>query len=318
VNSTFDSTATSDATILREAHAADEAPLATLAATGVPEVPAPLRTSQVLRGILAQNPGVKAFSVRRILASIGSDRFEASLMMFSIPAIVPVPSRWGAVALPTGAIAYQLASGRKQIELPRAILKKSVSRRALAVAIHAILPILEAAEKVVRPRWAWVSHSSSRRAIGVFVFLLALAIAFPLFGFSPLHATSIFVMALGMSEQDGLAVLIGVAIGVLSLALLAASGISARALRAKAAKWLRKVGQKLGLTVLARSVKRLGYPRLARMLTLGWSDFLMAWDPERGSSHKTLSRTRIVAGKGTRPERALRVTPSPQCASRAA
>jgi hypothetical protein len=219
--------------------------------------------------------------VERILASIGHDRFEASLMLFSLPAIVPVPAPWGMVTLPTSAIACQLAAGQKEIKLPRFVLRKCVSRKALAVAVHAILPILEAAEKVVRPRWSWVSHPSARRAIGLFVFLLGIAIAYPLFGFNALHATSIFVMSLGMAERDGLAVLIGVAVGLLSLAVLAASGISARALRVKAGNWLRKIGRRLGLITLARILDRFGYERLARMLRLQWSALLLMWDPEK-------------------------------------
>ena len=112
-------------------------------------------------------------------------------------------------------------------------------------------------------------------------FALGVAIAFPLFGFTSLHATSIFVMALGMAEQDGLAVLLGVVVGVLSLAVLAASGMSARALRAKGTRWLRKLGQKLGLDMLARFLRRHGYVRLARILTLEWSSLLLLWEPER-------------------------------------
>ena len=79
--------------------------------------------------------------------------------------------------------------------------------RALAVAIHASLPVLEAIEKIARPRWLWLSHSRLRQALGLFVLLMALGLAFPLFGLGSLHATSIFVIALGMAEQDGLAML---------------------------------------------------------------------------------------------------------------
>jgi hypothetical protein len=242
---------------------------------------APIRTSEILRGILTKNPGVRTFTVQGILASIGNERVEASLMMFSIPAIVPVPGPWGIVSLPTGAIACQMVAGQRQISLPRFIQKKAVSRKALAVALHAILPLLEAAEKVVRPRWSWVGHSSFRRAIGVFVFLLAIAIAYPLFGFNALHATSIFVMALGMAEQDGVAVLIGVAVGLLSLLTLATSGMSARAIRSRAGRWLRKMGKKLGLAVLARVLARRGYERIASLLSFQWSNLLLLWNPER-------------------------------------
>jgi len=264
-------------------------------------LPPRARTSEVLRGILSNNPGVKKFSVERIFASIGSERLEASLMMFSIPALVPVPCPRGVVSISAGAIGWQLVAGGKAIKVPRFILNKSVSRRALAVAIHAILPVLEAAEKVVRPRWGWVSHPAFRRAIGLFVFLLAIALAFPLFGFSTLHATSIFVMALGMAEQDGLAILAGMAVGMLSLAVLAASGMTVKALRAKAVRWLRKVGRKLGLHAFARLLHRWGYERIARLLTLEWSDLLLFWDPEKSAARRA---ARLPASSGDRPGQA--------------
>jgi hypothetical protein len=258
-----------------------------------------MRTSEILRGILTKNPGVKTFSVKRILSSIGDDRFEASLLMFSIPAIVPVPSPRGIVAIPTGVIASQLVSGEKQITLPPFILRKCVSRRSLAVAIHAALPILEAAEKVMRPRWNWVNHAVSRRALGLFVFVLAIAIAYPLFGFNAFHATSIFVISLGMAEQDGLAVMVGVAAGVLSLAILATSGPSVRALRAKVAKSLRKLGRKLGLKVFASFLERKGYAQLASLVTFEWSKLLWIWDPEN-PPHRAASRTRRAARRRAR------------------
>ena len=241
-------------------------------------------TSEVLRSILTKNPGLKTFSVERILASIGDDRFEASLVMFSIPAIVPVPGPRDLVTMPMGVIACQLASGQPRIKLPRFILNKSVSRRSLAVAIHAILPVLEAAEKVVRPRWSWVSHALSRRAIGLFVFLLAIAIAYPLFGFSAFHAMSIIVISLGMAERDGLAVVLGVVTGILSLAMLVTTGMSPRVLRARLAALLRKTGRKLGLTVFASYLRKKGYTRLARIVSFEWAQLLLRWDPEHGAA----------------------------------
>lgn len=239
-----------------------------------------LKTSEILRGILTKNPGVETFSVERIVASIGLDHVEASLMMFSLPALVPVKSPGGIVSLPTGALAMQLVAGRKQIRLPRFILNKTVSRRSLAVAIHAIMPVLEAAERVVRPRWSWVAHPISRRAIGLLVFLLAVAIAYPLFSANAAHAMSIFMVSLGMVEQDGLAVLVGVVAGVLSLVVAATSGFSLRALRDKVYKALRKLGKKFGLHAFASYLEKRGYTRIARLLRLEWSGLIMRWDPE--------------------------------------
>src|SRR3954470_19928421 len=99
--------------------------LESIPAVAVTERLSHLQASQILRGILTNNPGVKTFSVEQILASIGNDRFDVSLMLFSVPAIVPVPCETGVVVLPTGAIACQMLAGHKQIQLPAFIRKKS-------------------------------------------------------------------------------------------------------------------------------------------------------------------------------------------------
>lgn len=255
------------------------------AANAVP-VSTDQRTSQILRGILTNNPGVTSFSVERILASIGNDRAEAALMMFAIPAIVPVVAPRGIVAVPTGVIGYQLLSGQTQIRLPRFILNKSVSRRSLEIAIHAIVPILEAAERVVRPRWRWFSHPFSRRVIGLLVFLLAIAIAYPFFGFNALHAVAIFVVSLGLAEQDGLAILLGLVAGMVSLVLVATCGVSVRAVRTKLRKTLRRAMRRLRRSFIAKFLDKIGFTRLARLLTTEWQDLLMMWDPAKREAER--------------------------------
>jgi hypothetical protein len=270
-------------------------------ASGAPQGRSLLRVSEVLRGILSNNPEVTTFSVERILSSIGEDDFEASLMMFSIPAMVPVPRPKGLVTMPTGAIACQMIAGHKQIRLPRFIRRKAISRKALAVAIHAILPVLEAAEKVVRPRWRWVSHSIWRRVTGLFVLLLVVAIAFPLFGFNALHASSIFVISLGMAEKDGLAVMVGVVAGVLSIALVA-SGVSVRAIRSKVSKWLWKISRKLGLNAFAEFLDRRGHTWLAKVLSFQWSSLILKWDPEARAANRARTAARAAGAPAPGPQ----------------
>jgi hypothetical protein len=125
-----------------------------LSSRRVPNVP-PVRTSQLLRELLTKNPTVKTFTVERIVNSIGHHRVGTSLMVFSIPGMVPVPGTADLVGISTGAIAWQIISGKKEIELPKFVLERSVPRGALAVAIHAILPVLQRAEKAAKPRWHW-------------------------------------------------------------------------------------------------------------------------------------------------------------------
>jgi hypothetical protein len=180
------------------------------------------RTSQILREILANNPDVEDFTVDKVVNSIGETSFGTSLMFFAIPEVVPipVPGLAAIVVIPTAVISGQMAAGHKQIRLPKFILKKTVPRKALAAAIRAILPLLEKAEKVSKPRWRWATTPLAKRLLGVFIFILALSIAFPMPGFNMPQAISTFIIALGLVEDDGILVAAGVIAGLASLALL--------------------------------------------------------------------------------------------------
>jgi len=261
-----------------------------------------IRTSQVLRDILAKNPKVQNFTIRQIVESIGESRVGASLALFSIPGIVPVPGTSNLAGVPTGFIAGQMIAGKKEISLPKFILERSVPRRSLAVAIYAILPVLELAEKAAKPRQLWVSHPASQRVLGLFILILALVIAIPLLGFNAMHATSIFIISLGLVEQDGLAILIGVAVGVASLILLAGTGVSGNVVRSLTGLWMKKsfknIGikwaTKVGLKWAGRLSKRFGF-QWATLLLLERAETVLAWDTEVLSRRRSGNRKRSTA-----------------------
>jgi hypothetical protein len=185
--------------------------------------PRPRRTSQVLRDILAKNPDVEQFTIKQIAQGLGETSFGTALMFFTIPEVIPIPIPGIAaiVVLPTLFISGQMVAGKTEIKLPEFILKRTVPRQALERAIRIIVPLLERAEKLTKPRWGWATTPAARRFLGAFIFLLALAIAFPLPGFNMPQAIATFIISLGLVENDGLLVVIGVIAGLLSLGLLA-------------------------------------------------------------------------------------------------
>jgi len=181
----------------------------------------PVRTSKILRELLEKNPD-KSFTVQKIVDCIGgASSFGTSLLAFSIPEVlpIPIPGLFTVVVIPTGIISAQMIAGNKQLKLPKFLLKRSVPRKALATAIHAILPFLEKTEKYVKPRWQWAVHPASQRFIGAFIFLLALAMALPIPYTNMPLAISIFIISLGLIEKDGKMITVGILIGLASLAL---------------------------------------------------------------------------------------------------
>ena len=182
---------------------------------------APIRTSEILRNLL-KDKKERSFTVQKISESLGTSSFGASLLVFSIPEVlpIPVPGMSAVVAVPTGVISAQMIAGHKQITLPKWLLKRRVPRKALATAIHSILPVLERMERATRPRGRWVTNPLVKRLLGVFIFLLALAIALPVPGTNMPPAIAIFVTSLGMIEHDGWMIALGILIGLASILLI--------------------------------------------------------------------------------------------------
>jgi hypothetical protein len=279
--------------------------IAVRSAADLPEFSA-TRTSQLLREILTKNPRVKNFTVQQIVDAIGERRIGTSLMFFSIPGMLPVPGTSNLVGLPASLVAGHMIAGKTEIKLPEFILQRSVPRRSLTVAIHAILPVLERVEKAVKPRHRWASHPATHRALGVLVFLLALVIAFPNAGFNIAHAASIFIISLGMVERDGLAILLGVVAGIASLVLLTGAGVSAEVLRSIAGGWVKKFLKKIGLKWFARTglklaarlLKKFGF-QWTTLWLLEWAELLLLWNPEASAkSALKLQRKRSTVRRG--------------------
>ncbi len=187
-----------------------------------PQATIPPRASRMLRDLLEKNPNLKDFSVAKIVQGVGgSTSFGTCLMMCSLPEVlpIPIPGLTAVVVLPTGIIAAQMMAGNDRIRLPKALLRRKIPRKALATAVHAILPFLEKTERYIKPRWKWATHPVAKRFVGFVVFLLALAIAVPLpFTNMPL-AIAVFLIAIGLAENDGALILVGIVLGLSLMAL---------------------------------------------------------------------------------------------------
>lgn len=238
--------------------------------------PQRVTTSRLLRQILTKNPTMETFTIEHIVESMSEGGLAQPLLLFSVPGMLPVPETATLTGLPASAIAGHMIIGRHKIELPQFIRERTVPRRSLAVAIHSVLPVLERLEKATKRRWLWVSHPIAQRMLGVLLFVLAVTVAFPLVGFTLPHAAAMFTITLGVAEQDGLAILLGVAAGIAALVLVSGRDLTFTALRTKAWKWMRGLARKFTGSVL----KKLGF-NWASLISFDWSQLLLLWNPER-------------------------------------
>ena len=184
------------------------------------------RTSDILKALISDE-SQRVLTVEQIVKALGPTSFGTSLMVFSIPEVLPIPlpGMTAAVVIPTGIISSQLVRGKREIRLPNALLKRSIPRKAFATAVGAILPFLERAERGTRARWRWASNPVAKRFLGVFILMMAAVIALPIPFTNMPAAISIFIISLGMVERDGVLISLGILLGLATIAMIGALGL---------------------------------------------------------------------------------------------
>ena len=190
--------------------------------------PIPERTSEVLRDLVQEGQSER-ITFGEILIELRHRAIGFALLIFALPCCLPMPPGIPTVCgVAIVIIAVNLIAGRQRLWLPRVITAKTVSRPDLKRMVDRWLPYLERLEKVCRPRFPIVTDPVGKVLIGMVIFALGFIMILPipfLGNMPPGFAAS--VIAIGMTERDGLVVLIGTvasaaAIAVASVATTAA------------------------------------------------------------------------------------------------
>jgi hypothetical protein len=232
------------------------------------------KLSARLRRVLLDHPRARHFTVHRIIGALRIDPAESSLALFSAAGVFAAPKVTGLSGPMISAIGAGLALGRKTIALPRRLMRKKIPRNSLSILVQGISALLDATEGATRERWSWVFHPATSVALGLILFLLGVASMAPIIGGGAQHAASAFLMAIGLAERDGLAVMIGALAGIASLALAALSIATGRKLWKKVKAWLVQCARRLHLGVLAALLDRC-CDGLGDLVRLKWGGLLL-------------------------------------------
>jgi hypothetical protein len=151
--------------------------------------------------------------------ALGDRGFGVLLLIFAVPNLIPVniPLISAALGAPLVLLAAQLSYGRHKPWFPHWFTRQSVPRANFEAVVLRAIPYLERAEAFLRPRLAPLLSWTGERLIGLFLLVLTVVLALPIPFGNWLPAFAICIIGLAIVEKDGLAVLIGVAVGVLSL-----------------------------------------------------------------------------------------------------
>jgi len=181
--------------------------------------PAPgrrLPLSAVLRQLAAE-PGHERVSVQDLFAALGDRALAALLFVFAVPNVIPSPPGLSTVlGVPLLFLSGQMLLGRNAW-LPAFVARRSMAREDFEALMSRVLPWLERAEKLLKPRFSGLALPPMEYLVGLVCLMLAVILVLPIpLGNIP-PAFAIALMALGILERDGVWVLAGLSVTFLSL-----------------------------------------------------------------------------------------------------
>ncbi len=176
------------------------------------------RTSQIMAKLTSGSDSVR-ISVGEIITALEDKVFALMLVLLGLPNCLPMPPPIALISgLLTSFVAVQMILGFKKSWLPKRLLNLTISRSGLERTLVKATPHIKKLEQYASPRLLFFTSRIASSAVGLCVFLLALAmvLAVPIIGQIPL-GVAICLIGLGLVEHDGLVIIAGLIIGAIGV-----------------------------------------------------------------------------------------------------
>ena len=180
--------------------------------------PSDLAEESLAEGLreLLQNAEGQRISMNQFFDSFREKGFGILLMMFSLPSALPLPAP--GYSIPFGIIlallAMQILFGRRTPWLPQRVLRISFKRSFMEKMVPAGILFLSKTEALVRPRLRWFAGRVGQLLPVFLVMLMAACMMVPIPGTNTVPAMVVFLIGMGLSQNDGLVLCLGSLAGV--------------------------------------------------------------------------------------------------------
>ena len=174
------------------------------------------RALLVTLAALTQPDAPKRISLSEIMQALGDGAVLPLILLFALPNVVPMPPGTSTVlGIPLMFFSLQWSLGRKPW-LPAFVGRWSVPSRTLASLVERADGWLDRHGRWLRPRMALFASRRWTPLVGWLCVVLAFVLALPIPFGNILPALAIVVLALGMLQRDGLWVLAGLLVTLVS------------------------------------------------------------------------------------------------------
>lgn len=159
--------------------------------------------------MLAGRRGEK-LSLGEVVDAFGDRAFGPVMLFFALLNMLPwPPGGTTIVGFPLVLLSMELAWGRDTLWIPRWLERISVNRTLFQKLSLKLLKPLRFTENLSRPRLPLLTCGLGQSLVGLACLFLSIVLVLPVWGANLIPAAAIGFFALGVTQRDGVAVLIG-------------------------------------------------------------------------------------------------------------
>ncbi len=184
-------------------------------------VPVPdRRLSEVFADLAAADRA--RVSIRDVVEALGDRSFAPVMILLAVPNAIPfLPGSSAVLGFLLALIGLQLVLGMRRVRLPARLNRWSFDREGFGRLVAKVTPWLTRFERMARPRFWPESYRLAERLAGIVAIALALMIMLPIPFANGVPAIAICLLALGISERDGLWLGAGIVVGAIAAGIVA-------------------------------------------------------------------------------------------------
>ncbi|UFZ06695.1 exopolysaccharide biosynthesis protein [Bradyrhizobium ontarionense] len=155
-------------------------------------------------------------SVGELFDGLESEGLGLTLLLLTLPALIPLPGPFGMVfGTLVAIVALQILFGAERLWLPETLRRRPVPQRLLRKVIRAGLDWAGFAERGLREdRLAWLTGRRARMLLALPLLLMAVTIILPIPMGNVMPALALIAASIGFMACDGLAVLVALLIAM--------------------------------------------------------------------------------------------------------
>jgi hypothetical protein len=172
----------------------------------------PERTSKILARLASENQHER-IDIGTIVDALYDRSFGVVIILFALPNTI-FPVAW-VLGTPILLFTIQMAMGRQEPWLPQFMRSQSLNQETFSKIIGYVVYYLAKIEAWLKPRWNFLTTNTMERLIGIYMTFLTIILLVPVPFGNALPSFGIGIIAAGLLEKDGIAILVGSIVGAL-------------------------------------------------------------------------------------------------------